>query len=267
MTSASDVALAVAAGADAVGIIVSASPRRVEPEKLEEILAAVPPFVTPVLVSAGETAVELRALAARGVLLQFSGAESPSACERIAGGARYLKAFHVHAEDGSLDFERASIDAYPRAIPLFDSSAFVVRGADDAREGSFSGGPASVGRSSGGTAFGAAGAASPGRPEVGDIGLNRMERVYGGTGLVFDWDLVAGVARELPIVVSGGLNAGNVGACVRALRPYAVDVRSGIETDGHKDAAKMHAFVRAVRDADVSLDGTVAAFAATKRTS
>jgi phosphoribosylanthranilate isomerase len=209
MTSADDVARAAAAGADAVGIIVSASPRRVEPGALEAILAAVPPFVTPVIVSAGETAVDLRAFAERGVLLQFSGPESFADCERIAGGSRYLKAFHVNAEDGSLDFERPSIDAYPRAIALFDSSASVVRGAG-----------------------------------------RRAERVYGGTGLAFDWSLVAGIARELPIVVSGGLNAANVGACVRALRPYAVDVRSGIETDGHKDAAKMLAFVQAVRDAD-----------------
>jgi phosphoribosylanthranilate isomerase len=249
MTSANDVALAVAAGADAVGIIVSASPRRVEPEEIVPILAAVPPFVVPVIVSAGETAVDLRAFAERGVLLQFSGLESPADCERIAGGSHYLKAFHVHAEDGSLDFGRASIDAYPRAIALFDSSAFVVGGADGPDEGGSSaggtdsGGTASVGPFSGGTDFGAGGAASPG-----------PGRLYGGTGLVFDWGLVAGVARERPIVVSGGLNAENVGACVRALRPYAVDVRTGIETDGRKDAAKMHAFVRAVRDADLSMD-------------
>jgi phosphoribosylanthranilate isomerase len=249
MTSAHDVALAVAAGADAIGIIVSASPRRVAPDVLESILAAVPPFVTPVIVSAGETAVHLRAFAERGVLLQFSGLESPADCERIAGGARYLKAFHVRAGDGSPTFESAAIDAYPHAIALFDSSAFVVRGADDAREGAFFGGTAS-----GGTAFGAGGATALGSDEVGEIDLSRIERVYGGTGLVFDWSLVAGIARERPIVVSGGLNPGNVGACVRALRPYAVDVRSGIETDGRKDTAKMRAFVRAVRDADLTRD-------------
>ena len=54
--------------------------------------------------------------------------------------------------------------------------------------------------------------------------------------------------------MSGGLTADNVGACVRALRPYAVDVRSGIETAGAKDPVKMRAFVRAVRDADAALE-------------
>jgi phosphoribosylanthranilate isomerase len=63
---------------------------------------------------------------------------------------------------------------------------------------------------------------------------------------------VAALARERPLVISGGLTADNVGACVRAVRPYAVDVRSGIETGGFKDAGKMRDFVTAVREADSS---------------
>ncbi|MBD5508131.1 MAG: phosphoribosylanthranilate isomerase [Lachnospiraceae bacterium] len=67
----------------------------------------------------------------------------------------------------------------------------------------------------------------------------------GGTGTVFDWGLLAGMER--PYFLAGGLDASTVGEAVRRWRPYAVDVSSGIETDGHKDVEKMIAFVRAVR--------------------
>lgn len=79
---------------------------------------------------------------------------------------------------------------------------------------------------------------------------SRVADKLGGTGVPFRWDMTAPFARHRRIIVSGGLTAENVGACVRALRPYAVDVRSGIETDGRKDAGKMRAFVCAVRQAD-----------------
>lgn len=73
---------------------------------------------------------------------------------------------------------------------------------------------------------------------------------HGGTGVTFNWDLAAALARQRRIIISGGLTPGNVGACVRRLRPYGVDVRSGIETGGVKDPDKMRAFVRAVKEAD-----------------
>ncbi|MBD5635589.1 MAG: phosphoribosylanthranilate isomerase [Candidatus Eremiobacteraeota bacterium] len=202
MTSPDDVALAVEAGADAVGIIVSRSPRRVDRGALAPILAAVPPFVAAVIVCANETEADIDALAARGALLQFSGAESPEYCERLAAGARYLKAFHVRAEDGLATFDRATLEAYPNALCLVDSSA---------------------------------------------------GRAFGGTGKTFDWSIARELARERPIVVSGGLEPENVGDCVRAVRPFAVDVRSGIETGGLKDALKMRAFVRSVRAADADV--------------
>lgn len=72
----------------------------------------------------------------------------------------------------------------------------------------------------------------------------------GGTGTVFPWARLAANGRPPTFVVSGGLTPENVGECVRILRPYAVDVRSGVETDGRKDTQKMRAFVRAVREAD-----------------
>ncbi|MCL2589720.1 MAG: phosphoribosylanthranilate isomerase [Betaproteobacteria bacterium] len=73
---------------------------------------------------------------------------------------------------------------------------------------------------------------------------------YGGSGRAFDWSLVpSGIGR--PIVLSGGLSPGNVGEAVRRLRPWAVDVSSGVEvTKGIKDAAKIVAFIAGVRSAD-----------------
>ena len=79
---------------------------------------------------------------------------------------------------------------------------------------------------------------------------SRVGAARGGTGVAFAWTLIEDVAARRPIVVSGGLTPQNVGECVRTLRPYAVDVRSGVETDGEKDPEKMRAFVRAVREAD-----------------
>ncbi len=69
-----------------------------------------------------------------------------------------------------------------------------------------------------------------------------------GTGSVFDWALLRGVKR--PYFLAGGLNARNVGEAVSRLRPCAVDVSSGIETDGVKDMKKMAAFAAAVRKED-----------------
>lgn len=67
-----------------------------------------------------------------------------------------------------------------------------------------------------------------------------------GTGKTFDWSLVRAVRR--PYFLAGGLDPDNVADAVRELTPFAVDVSSGIETDGLKDPEKMAAFVTAVRD-------------------
>jgi phosphoribosylanthranilate isomerase len=78
---------------------------------------------------------------------------------------------------------------------------------------------------------------------------------YGGVGESFDWSLIPAVLREgaaRPLVLSGGLERGNVGRAIRAVRPWGVDVSSGVESaKGIKDAAKMAAFIAEVRNADV----------------
>lgn len=67
----------------------------------------------------------------------------------------------------------------------------------------------------------------------------------GGTGTVFDWELIKTIHR--PYFLAGGLSPDNISFAIKALKPYAVDVSSGIETEGSKDRMKMAAFVSAVR--------------------
>ena len=73
---------------------------------------------------------------------------------------------------------------------------------------------------------------------------------YGGVGASFDWSLVP-ESLERPLVLSGGLTRDNVATAVRRVRPWAVDVSSGVESaKGIKDAAKVAAFIAEVRNAD-----------------
>ena len=201
MTSPADVALAVEAGADAVGIICAPSERRVTLARAAEIARAIPPFIAGFgVVDAARDDGVAPALCELGLTLQFAGAVSPVACARQSAGRRYVKVLRV-AADGTLDAGVRGFGPrdYRDALLLLDTAA-------------------------------------PGR--------------LGGTGVTFAWEAARALARERPIAVAGGLTPGNVGACVRALRPYAVDVRGGVERAGRKDAALMRAFVRAVRDAD-----------------
>lgn len=68
----------------------------------------------------------------------------------------------------------------------------------------------------------------------------------GGTGRLFDWQLLENIQR--PYFLAGGLSAENVGEAIARLRPFGVDVSSGIETGGYKDREKMTAFAAAVRE-------------------
>jgi phosphoribosylanthranilate isomerase len=73
----------------------------------------------------------------------------------------------------------------------------------------------------------------------------------GGSGKTFDWSLAQ--AANKPLWLAGGLNAGNVGAAMAAVSPFAVDVSSGVEAaPGIKDAGKIEAFCAAVRRADAT---------------
>lgn len=87
-------------------------------------------------------------------------------------------------------------------------------------------------------------------PSARGLLLDAYVESYGGAGRMFDWSLVP-KALSLPIVVAGGLTAENVGTAIRELRPWGVDVSSGVEVaKGIKDAAKIAAFIAAVKNAD-----------------
>ena len=90
-------------------------------------------------------------------------------------------------------------------------------------------------------------------PQASGLLLDAPVEGYGGGGKVFDWSLVPHNVR-LPVVLSGGLHAGNVIEGILRVRPWAVDVSSGVEAaKGIKDAAAIRRFCEAVREADARI--------------
>lgn len=198
-TSWEDVALAVVAGASAVGMIFADSPRRIEMKEAERIasrIAGAP--IAPVAVFVDPTLDAIRRVRDifPGIAVQLCGNETPEFSASL--GVEVIKVLHIGNE--SSDEVEKLCEQYSGTI-LFDTKA---------------------------------------------------SGAYGGTGIPFDWSRVAPVARRRRVFVAGGLTQDNVGELVRIVKPYGVDVRSGIETNGRKDAAKMKAFVRNVRENDAA---------------
>lgn len=72
---------------------------------------------------------------------------------------------------------------------------------------------------------------------------------YGGSGERFDWDLLAGLKPRVPLILAGGLNPDNVAEAVARVRPYAVDVSSGVEkSPGRKDRQRIINFIKQVKN-------------------
>jgi phosphoribosylanthranilate isomerase len=195
LTRIEDLHAAVAAGADAIGLVFyPPSPRYVDLQTAAMLARAVPPFVTIVglFVNADPQVVRETLAAVPIHLLQFHGDEDESYCRQF--DRPYMKAARV----------KPGVDLVQYAAAFPSAQAIL---------------------------------------------LDTFVDGYGGGGKVFDWSLVP-AALGKPIVLSGGLDAGNVGDAVRRVRPAAVDVSSGVEAaKGIKDTEKINAFVAAVRAA------------------
>ncbi len=208
LTRETDVDAAVAAGADALGFVLyEKSARHVSLARATELIARLPPFVTPVLlfVNAGAGAVQQTVQTLPQALLQFHGDETPEACN--AAGRPYLRAVRMGGP-GDPAGGAAGVDLLDFAARFHKSQALLL---DAHVEG------------------------------------------YGGGGKVFDWSQIP-PSVPLPVVLSGGLSPANVTDGVLSVRPWAVDVSSGVEVSkGIKDAVLMRRFCQAVRDADDTL--------------
>ena len=198
ITAIDDAPAAVAAGADAIGLVFYAkSSRCVTAAQAAEIARAVGPFVTTVglFVDAAREEIEAVLQAVPLQLLQFHGHETPAFCAsfkrpfikaiRMADGVDVLAADREYAAAGALGL---LLDSYSPAAP-------------------------------------------------------------GGTGETFGWERIP-ANLQLPLILAGGLSPENVGAAVAQVKPYAVDVSSGVESaPGRKDSARIAAFVRAAHAA------------------
>jgi phosphoribosylanthranilate isomerase len=191
VTSAAAVDAAVDAGADAIGLVLAPSPRRLGLDVAARLAARVPPFVARVAVLRHPDAVAVRAACAAIVphLVQAEPGPGVTAALLAACGAGFLPVLH----DGPTLLRRR--------LPAAATVLLEARG-------------------------------------------------RGGRGITPDWARAARLARRVRLVLAGGLTPENVGAAIRRVRPYAVDVSSGVErAPGVKDARLIRRFIAAVRDA------------------
>lgn len=197
ITSAEDAALAVTAGADAVGFVFYRnSPRFIEPAAVRAIVAGLPPFVLPVGVFVNEDAAAVRQLMDECglALAQLHGDETASYCQNL--GRPALKALRLR--------DRGTFLALAEFQRRTNVRGFLIDTFSD--------------------------------------------QAYGGTGQTVDWILAAEAARSAPIILAGGLTPANVSDAIQRVRPYGVDVSSGVEArPGKKDPVKVKAFIDAAR--------------------
>lgn len=197
ITRVEDALAAVRLGASAIGLVFwKRSTRYVAPGTAQEIIRALPPFVTTVgvYVDPDPEWVKETFFVAGLNLLQFHGDESPEFCQRFS--LPYIKAVRVRPGLDLLQYAARYVEARGLLLDTY------------------------------------------------------VDGAPGGTGHVFDWSLIP-QNLPLPLILSGGLHAGNVTMAINQARPWAVDVSSGVEASkGIKDAEKIAAFMRGVRTSE-----------------
>ena len=195
LTREQDVQAAITAGADVLGFVFTASPRRVSINTANRLLSYVPDGILRVGLFLDQDRSEIDRVVNSVPLdiLQFHGRETEQQCSIF--DVPWLKAVAMENAGSARQAERE----YPAAMGLLlDSHKTGQRG---------------------------------------------------GSGKVFDWSLSQPLAK--PVWLAGGLNADNVGQAIRTVRPYAVDISSGVESaPGIKDVALMTRFIRAVREVE-----------------
>ncbi len=228
--------VAAEAGADLIGVILTAeSRRRVTPEVAKEIVAAVPRVEDGLSLESGSLAPPPEDVEGwfRYCARQFEAtlrARRPLMVGVFVSAAAWI--MNEFIEEIGLDVAQESSDGrwhYCLEVQRPTLKAVHVL-ADDTAE-------AVIGRMEAGMA---------------DMVLldSRAGDRIGGTGQAFDWEVGRRVAERIPVFLAGGLTPQNVREAVRMVRPFAVDVSSGVETDGAKDPTKIRAFIEAVREGD-----------------
>ncbi len=194
VTRAEDALEAARCGADAIGLVFyPASPRYVTMQQAQQVVAALPPFISVVALFVNAKQAEIEAIISqvRIDIVQFHGDETAAECERIK--LPYFKAIRVKPDTNLLQYELDFSSAKALLLDTYSESA------------------------------------------------------YGGTGHVFDWDLIPKNMVK-PVILAGGLTDENVGLAIEKVKPYAVDISGGVElSKGVKDAKKIADFMQAVR--------------------
>ncbi|MDO8140344.1 MAG: phosphoribosylanthranilate isomerase [Candidatus Brocadiales bacterium] len=189
ITNIEDAQAAVEYGADALGFVFAKSPRGVTKELARDIIAELPPFVSPVGVFVDEKADKIKEICGFcGIYtVQLHGNEQPSYLNELEG-YKIIKAFRIKEED----------DLKPLAN--YKPHAFLLD--------------------------------------------SYVKGVMGGTGMTFNWEIARQARKYGTIILSGGLTPENVKEAIQIVKPYAVDVSSGVEASpGKKDKLLMKQFI------------------------
>lgn len=224
---------ALDAGVDALGFNFAAGPRRITPDLALSIIRRLPKGVDKVGVFLDQSMEELAAVTrlCRLNMVQLHGQESLDYIEALPlpETVKVIKVLHVDPRLRSAGAEAwcagSLVGNYsPARAPAVTPARHWAQLAESAR----------LYRNS---------------PKVYALLVDSLgPGLVGGTGKTFDWSWARRLVEQgHRVVVAGGLNPDNVASAVRAVGPYGVDVASGVESGGRKDAQKLEAFVRAAR--------------------